>query len=98
MRLTTATHTMSWAHFLNLVLKALLSDAWPSYLKINEVFYTRLLHSNPAKRLVTPPENGSFQDSAAELFNSLPAHVRNSTNFHYFVVRHTFFFEIIFSN
>lgn len=52
MRLTTATHTMSWAQFLNLVLKALLSDAWPSYLKINEVFYKRLLHSNPAKRLL----------------------------------------------
>ena len=84
MRLTTATYTMSWAHLLNLVFEALLSGAWPSYLKINEVFYTRLLHSNAAKRLVTPPENGSFQDSAAQLFNSLPVHVRNSTDFHYF--------------
>ena len=82
--MTSAKHTMSWAHLLNLVFKALSSDAWPSYLKTNEVVYTRLLHSNSAKRLVTPPENGSFQDSATQLFNSLPVHIRNSTNFHYF--------------
>ena len=32
-------------HLLKLVFKALYSDAWPSYLKINEVAHTGLLRS-----------------------------------------------------
>ena len=75
---------MSLPHLLNLVFKALYSDAWLSCIKISEVVHTCLLHSNAAKLLVTPLENGSFQESAAQLFNSLPVHVRNSTDFHYF--------------
>ena len=31
-------------HLLKLVFKALYSDAWPSYLKINEVAHTGLAH------------------------------------------------------
>ena len=84
-------HTVSWAHLLKLIFKASYSDAWPSYPKFGEVVHTCLLHSNAAKLLVTPPEKGSFQDSAVQLFNSLPVHVRNSTDFHYFC-RKTHFF------
>ena len=36
---------------------------------------------NAAKRLVTPPENGIFQDSAAQLLNSLPVQTGNRTDF-----------------
>ena len=36
-------------HLLKLIFKALYSDAWPSYLKINEVVHTRLLPSNAMK-------------------------------------------------
>ena len=55
-------------------------ETWPSYLRINEVIHTRLLRSNIAKRLVVPLEKGTFQDNAAQLFNSLPVHIRPRSN------------------
>ena len=40
-------------HLLNLVSKAIYSDAWPSYLKINEVVHTRLLRSKCREKIHT---------------------------------------------
>ena len=38
-------------HLLKLVFKASYSDAWPSYLKINEVVHTRLLRSKCCEKI-----------------------------------------------
>ena len=40
-------------HLLKLVFKALYSDAWPSYLKINEVPHTGLLRSKCREKIHT---------------------------------------------
>ena len=40
-------------HLLKLVFKALYSDAWPSYLKINEVAHTGLLLSKCRENIHT---------------------------------------------
>ena len=40
-------------HLLKLVFKALYSDAWPSYLKINEVAHTGLLRSKCREKIHT---------------------------------------------
>ena len=40
-------------HLIKLVFKALYSDAWPSYLKINEVAHTGLLLSKCREKIHT---------------------------------------------
>ena len=72
-------------NLLKLVYKALYLPSWPSYLKLKLVPIVRTLRSNSAKRLVVPLEKGTFQDSAAELFNSLPDHIRNSQDRNYYL-------------
>ena len=64
---------------------ALYLPTWPSFLKFDLVPVVRTLRSNSAKRLVIPLEKGTFQDSAAELFNSLPNHIRNSQDRNYYL-------------
>jgi len=66
---------------LKLTFKALYSTSWPSYLNLETVKIVRHLRSNSATRLVVPFTSGTFQHSAAILFNSLPAHVRNCSDF-----------------
>ena len=60
-------------HVLKLVHKALHSPSWPSYIPLDTVKHLRSLWSGAATRLIILLERGTFQDSAAKLFNVLPA-------------------------
>ena len=62
-------------HVLKLVDKALHSPSWPSYIPLDTVKHLRSLWSGAATRLIIQLERGTFQDSAAKLFNVLPANV-----------------------
>ena len=68
-------------HVLKLVHKALRFPGWPSYLPLDTVKHLRSLRSGAATRLIRPTERGTFQDSAAKLFNVLPANIRNCSDF-----------------
>ena len=56
-------------HLLSNAFKALYFEDWPSYLRLNTRNATRTL------------ESGTFQDSTASVYNALPHHIRNSTEF-----------------
>ena len=64
-------------HVRKLVYQALYSPSWPSYVSLDTVKHLRSLRSGAATRLIIPMQRGSFQDSAAKLFNVLPANIRN---------------------
>ena len=64
---------------LKTVHKSLYNDNWPSYLQLEISKPVRNLRSNTALKLVTPFTPGTFQYSAATLFNSLPPDTRNCT-------------------
>ena len=68
-------------HVLKLVHQALYSPSWPSYVPLDTVKHLRSLRSGAATRLIIPMERGTFQDSAAKLFNVLPANIRNCSDF-----------------
>ena len=68
-------------HFLNTVFKALYCNDWPSYLKLDIHNPTRTLRSSRETTLKVPLETGTFQDSASNVFNSLPHAARNSAVF-----------------
>ena len=68
-------------HVLKLVHQALYSPSWPSYVPLDTVKHLRSLRSGAATRLTIPMERGTFQDSAAKLFNVLPANIRNCSDF-----------------
>ena len=68
-------------HVLKLVHQALYSPSWPSYLPLDTVKHLRSLRSGAATRLTIQMERGTFQDSAAKLFNVLPANIRNCSDF-----------------
>ena len=68
-------------HVLKLVHQALYSPSWPSYIPLDTVKHLRSLRSGAATRLTKPMERGTFQDSAAKLFNVLPANIRNCSDF-----------------
>ncbi|CAH3042695.1 unnamed protein product, partial [Porites lobata] len=55
--------------------------SWPSYVPLDTVKHLRSLRSGAATRLTIPMEMGTFQDSAAKLFNVLPANIRNCSYF-----------------
>ena len=65
---------------LKLVHKSLYQKSWPAYLRVDRVAHTRVLRSSSAIKLVIPLEKGTFQDSAAHLFNNLAANMRNNDN------------------
>ena len=67
--------------FLNTVFKALHYNDWPSYLKLDIHIPTRTLRSSKETTLKVPLESGTFQDSASNVFNSLPSAARNSVVF-----------------
>ena len=67
-------------HVLKLVHQALHSSSWPSYVPQDTVQHLRSLRSEAATRLIIPMERGTFQDSAAKLFNVLPANIRNCSD------------------
>ena len=54
---------------------------WPCYVLLDRVKHLRSLRSGAATRLIIPMERGTFQDSAAKLFNVLLANVRNCSDF-----------------
>ena len=68
-------------HVLKLVHQALYSPSWPTYVPLDTVKHLRSLRSGAATRLIIPTERGTFQDSAAKLFNVLPANIRNCSDF-----------------
>ena len=63
------------------IFKALYSDNWPSYLNLEVVKPIRHLRSSVAPRLYVPLVQGTFQHSAAIIFNELPANIRNCKDF-----------------
>ena len=65
----------------NTIFKALYSDNWPSYLNLQVIKPIRHLRSNVAPRLYVPFVLGTFQHSAAMIFNELPANIRNCKDF-----------------
>ena len=68
-------------HVLKLVHQALHSLSWPSYVPLDTIKHLRSLRSRAAIRLIIPMERGTFQDSAAKLFNALLANIRNYRDF-----------------
>ena len=63
------------------IFKALYSDNWPSYLNLEVVKPIRHLRSSVAQRLYVPLVQGTFQHSAAIIFNELPVNIRNCKDF-----------------
>ena len=73
-------------NLLQQVFKALNSETWPDYLKLNVRENKRELRLNGTKSLEVPKkESGKFQDNAARLFNSLPETIRNCSNYDTFL-------------
>ena len=64
--------------------KAINYNKWPSYLQLEVVCNSRNLRSSAHTALTIPLEKGTFQDSAAALFNSLPASTRDCNDFNRF--------------
>ena len=68
-------------HVVKRVHQALYSPSWPSNVPLDTVKHLRSLRSGAATRLIIPMETGTFQDSAAKIFNVLPANIRNCSDF-----------------
>ena len=69
---------------LNITFKALYFEKWPAYLKLRKHVPGRTLRSSNGIKLEVPLVNGTFQDSAAAVFNNLPADISNCNNFNIF--------------
>ena len=66
-------------------LKALQNtETWPDYLnyKIIKQECLKELRSSNSTTLVVPTENGTFQDNASKLFNSLPETIINRNDYY----------------
>ena len=70
-------------HLPTSVLKALCFDNWPFYLRLNNHNATRTPTLSSHVRLQAPLESGTFQGSAASIFNVLthPIMISNPTDF-----------------
>ena len=71
-------------HMLKMAHKALHQSPWPAYLSLKIQSSERVLRSSAAKKLQVPLESGTFQDTASQLFNALPAELRNCEHFGHF--------------
>ena len=71
-------------HMLKMAHKALHQSPLPAYLSLKIQPSERVLRSSAAKKLQVPLESGTFQDTASQLFNALPAELRNCEHFGYF--------------
>ena len=80
---------------LNNVFKALHYNDWPLYLKLDIHNPTWTLRSSKETTLKIPLESGTFQDSASDVFNSLPSAARNSLILYIAIA---FFINIFFYN
>ena len=73
-------------HLLKSCFKALhCSETWPDYLKLLKQVCARELRSSNSIRLIAPTENGTFQDNASKLFNTLPEDTRKCNNYRTFI-------------
>ena len=70
---------------LKLTFKALHTEQWPSYLDLQRVSICRELRSSDSIRLQVPLEKGTFQDTAALLFNNLPKNLKTCDDFSLFM-------------
>ena len=57
--------------------KAMQSEDWPSYLRLEVRAPQRLLQSSNEVNLLVLPTSGTLQDCAAKLFNNLPRDVKH---------------------
>ena len=57
---------------------------WPQYIKVDQYVPGGTLRSSSHIQLEVPTESGTFQDSAAAAFNSLPDCLRNCKDFNIF--------------
>ena len=64
--------------------KALYFNNWPEYIKVDQYVPGRTLRSSSQIQLEVPTESGTFQDSAAAAFNSLPDSLRKLQRFQHF--------------
>ena len=64
--------------------KAVHAKQWPSYLNLQRVSIRRGLRSSDCIRLQVPLEKGTFQDTAAALFNNLPDNLKKCDYFNLF--------------
>jgi hypothetical protein len=72
-------------NILKLAYKALHDDSFPEYLRLSlRCVNSYSLRSSSAPVLDIPKESGIFQDSAASIFNKLPAEIRNINNYRTF--------------
>ena len=71
-------------NLLNITLKALYFEQWLAYLKLRKHVPGRTLKSSNDVKLEVPLVNGTFQDSAAAVFNNLPGDIRNYNDFNIF--------------
>ena len=69
---------------LNLTFKALYFEHWPEYLRLQKYIPARTLRSSNEIKLQVPLEKGTFQESAAQIFNALPSDIRNIDDFNLF--------------
>ena len=74
-------------NLLKLTFKALHARQWPSYLNLQRVSICRSLRSLDSIRLQVPLEKGTFQDTAAALFNNLPDNFKKRDDFNLFTSR-----------
>ena len=66
------------------VYKSMYNPLWPKYLPLEMHEISRCLRSSAAPQLVIPLMKNTFQDSAATLFNNLPANIRSCVDEHCF--------------
>ncbi len=72
-------------NILKLAYKALYDDSFPEYLRLSlHCINAHSLRSSSASLLDIPKESGTFQDSAASIFNKLPAEIGNINNYRTF--------------
>ena len=71
-------------YLLNITFKALYFEQWPAYLRLRKYVPGRCLRSSNDVKLEVPLVNGTFQDSAAAVFNNLSADIRNCNDFNTF--------------
>ena len=64
--------------------KALHQYTWPAYLPLKIQSSERVLRSSAAMKLQVPLESGTYQDTASQLFNALPAELRNCEHYGHF--------------
>ena len=71
-------------NLLKLTFKALYFKQWPTYLNLQRVSIRRELRSSDCIRLQVPLEKGTFQDTAALLFDNLPKELKTCDDLNIF--------------